>query len=166
MISETAKAYLAGWLDFSKANPTIFSGRGQIQIQVSTVNEDFARFVSSLVGLSVTTVSNKKIAGYDRRPCTDHCPNAHEHVPARILNSTFRIGITGTKAYIFLCGISEYSFRWNSISPVMQEHLSIVRRFSNKGKAKVRLAIDAMKELGWEIPEELLDALEAKEEAA
>lgn len=153
-ISETDKAWMAGLVDTQmRVSGRIHSsGRRQsfeiVGTYSSARNEGVVLEFQSMVGVKMCFQkhgSSTTRAEYWRAPCTEHCPERHQHVEMGNASPYFKV--TGTRAYILLFGIKPFMRTWNRAEVFYRQYEE-----SQNWHPRIRPVVNDMHNRGWEIP--------------
>ncbi len=154
-------AWMAGVLDMkgrvSKIR-TATRATPLYRIIVETANIDVSKRLAKYTGTRSTIAEERKMTPMARRNCSEHCPDAHNHVTTR-MPTIGRWDMSGVGAIIVLANLMPYF-----CSDVAERQAFIDEALKSvpepdpkrQGWAAVARTINRLYALGWRIPEELL----------
>ena len=150
--------WMAGVLDLkarivTKKNQT--RSTPQVVMYVESKEGDIIRELGRMTGLSPEMMRVPETATFYRRPCSEHCPEAHSCVDERQYSfpQVARWTITGAVIAIVLTNIEPFmrTHRFDGLVLQIMEQAS----FAGRGAGATVKAIRRMEALGWDIPEEI-----------
>lgn len=148
--------WMAGILDLkgrvlTKKNQT--RATPQVVMYVETKENDIVRELGRMTGLHPEMMRIPDTAVFYRRPCTEHCPEAHSCVDER--EYTFpqvgRWTITGAVIAVILINVEPFmrTKRFEGLTLQIMEQAS----FTGRGAGATVKAIRRLEALGWDIPD-------------
>lgn len=160
MIDEATKGWVAGILDFQahvqiRKNHQRAAGSEQITIYVSTSIAGIPERLCELTGTSPEEKANHRLKPeWTRRRCTEHCPEAHDHVTADEMNMPLvtKWSCTGAAAAIILWNVRRYMTTDHEPWDWAQAQVLSQLRLTGQGSAAIIGAAKRLHSLGWELP--------------
>lgn len=103
---------------------------------------------------TVVTYTDRKELEFDRRPCADHCTDAHSHVRVEIPPMALW-AVSGVAAAIVLDNLIPYTVANNDqLRTIVGNVIGNLPR-SGQGRPAIDLAIVRLRQRGWRIPDAL-----------
>lgn len=138
----------------------------QFVLMVETKDMAIIRELCSLTGTRVEAKAERKVPEFMRRPCSEHCPEKHEHVHTEggrdydwKMPPVARWTATGAAAAVILHNVLPFSLANLGLEVALQALLDQAT-LTGQGSGATMAAIRRMKELGWELPEKFERAAE------
>lgn len=159
MITSRQKAWMAGVIETrGKIRFTNDPMRktNQLVLQVRTSTIPIVHRMCELTGVAYNHQNVKSIVVADRRPCIEHCTEAHSHVEAEIPEHAIW-SISGAGAAIVLDNLVT-SMMVNFVTcQVMANNILSDLPKGGRGRFAVDQTIIRLKKLGWKIPQLAMD---------
>lgn len=136
----------------------------QFVLMVECKDMAIIRELCSLTGTRVEAKLERRIPEFMRRPCTEHCPEKHEHVHVENrpldwkLPAMGRWTATGAAAAIILHNVLPFSLANLGLEVALQSLLDQAA-LTGQGSGATMAAIRRMNDLGWDLPEKFEQAL-------
>jgi hypothetical protein len=127
----------------------------QLVLQVRTGHTAVATRLCELTGIRVDIKENKSIRVADRRPCAEHCQEAHSHVIAEIPEHAVW-AISGAGAAIVLDNLVPFFVTTDGLQVVADNILARLPQ-AGRGRSAVDQTILRLKRLGWRIPDAAME---------
>lgn len=156
-------AWMAGVLDtkgrISKVRAASRSAP-MYRIIVETSQIEVTRRLAQYTGTRMAVAEQRKMTPMARRGCSEHCPDAHNHVTAR-MPTIGRWDMSGVGAVIVLDNLLPFC-----VGDVEEQREFMAEAMtympepdpSRPGWAAVARTINRLYGLGWRIPEELVES--------
>lgn len=157
-VSPTDLAWIAGVVDFKGKLSTknnAMRATPQRVLYVETKELVIAQELARLTGTAPEARDQKEAPDFWRHACTEHCPEAHVHVDAKVMIPRMtRWQITGVALAIVVWNILPYLRNEHGLLQAMHDSMAAAT-LTGQGSGSVRKAIKRLRELGWKIPPEL-----------
>lgn len=130
----------------------------QLVMVVDTKELLVIRELCSLTGTKVELKGRQNVKEWMRRSCIEHCPEPHIHVPDEgpehgEMPAVARWTLTGAGAAVVLHNVLPFLLTDRPFQEMYEEILSTTP-LVGQGSGATLAAINRLKSLGWEIPEE------------
>lgn len=139
-VTKQTIAFVAGVLD-ARGHIRVESRRGRPEprIRVTTRRAELLTYLASLTG----TRLHVDDAGYERRPCSAHCRDAHQHA----VRQSAYFNIDATRAFIVLFNVRPFI-----VCQLNEVRAALEVGWGNYPPPK-SATVAQMERLGWPIPE-------------
>lgn len=136
----------------------------QFVLMVETKDRTIINELCSLTGTHVEVRDARTMPEWMRRPCTEHCPDKHEHVHSGRdydwkMPPISRWTATGCTAAIILYNVLPFSLA-NIGMEVALHSLLDQAALTGQGSGATMAAIRRMADLGWELPPKFEEAVQ------
>lgn len=131
----------------------------QAVLMVETKELHVVKRLSTYTGTDPDYKTHAKVKeSWNRRGCTEHCPNQHVHIQEVNMPPVARWQVTGSSLVVVLYNVFPY-LTASSKASKLQEGMELVASYvpySGQGRAAIDRAIRRLAGLGWLIPPYLL----------
>lgn len=158
-INLPSKAWMAGVLETrGKIRFTNDPSRktNQLVLQVRTSHLGVVERMCALTGCRFAVEHVKAIVTADRRPCTEHCTEAHSHVVREVPEHAVW-SISGAGAAIVLTNLAPFLVTDGPAMLAVADNILANLPTSGRGRHAVDMVILRLKKLGWKIPEQAME---------
>lgn len=163
--------WMAGVIDLKgrvvvKKNSTRATGSRQVVLYVESKEAQIIRQLGRLTGLNPEMMRIPDTATFYRKPCSEHCPEAHSCVDETKYSfpQVARWTITGVVIVIILSNLEPFLMVDKGYGELIHQILEQAS-FTGRGSGATAKAVRRLQALGWDIPDEIAREVFSAEKA-
>lgn len=157
MIPANKLGWMAGVVDLKgrvkMLNPPSRNRRPMLSVYVESREMAVIRELCSLTGTRPSVAPEKDAGAWDRKGCSQHCPEPHIHVNTT-MPAVGRWHVTGAGAAIVLYNLLPFLLSDRGFTELMDKAISACPK-SGQGRHAIDTTINRLEALSWEIPDGL-----------